>query len=178
MIKKKKPKNPATVHFLEKKGARAIYSYCIQHYRFWCKMIWRYFQKLRKKPFLTCRLLRQGHPLSLLPANLQYWGLHSQRAVYIVHCRHFSFLQLPFVLPNKTHSWCIVYGTLSLQTIQGRQRAIQFRQCQVDSHWESGPSFYYIQVASGTASQLSMWWSWKVSDQRFCSSPHSTNTTL
>lgn len=137
--------------------------------------------KIKKRTFLTCRLLRQGHPLNLLPANLQYWGLHSQRAVYTVHCRHFSFLQLPFVLPNKTHIWCIVHGTVSLQTTEGRQQAIQLRQCQVESHWvedEPGPSSYYIQVASGTASPLSTWWSWKVSDQRFCSSPHSTNTTL
>lgn len=102
--------------------------------------------KIKKRIFLTCRLLRQGHPLNLLPANLQYWGLHSQRAVYIVHCRHFSFLQLPFVLPNKTHIWCIIHGTVSLKTTERRQQAIQLRKCQVYSHWEPGPSSYYIQI--------------------------------
>lgn len=96
--------------------------------------------KIKKKACLTYILLRRGRPLNLLPANLQYWGLHSQRAVYIVHCRHFSFLQLPFVLPNKIHIWYIIHGTVSLKTTEGRQRAIQLsmvtglsRRCQVYS---------------------------------------------
>lgn len=123
------------------------------------------FQKIKKKTFLTCRLLRQGHPLNLLPANLQYWGLHSQRAVYIVHCRHFSFLQLPFVLRNKNHIWDIIHGTVSLQTTEERQQAIQLNAKDTPIGNLPGPSLYYIQIANGTASPLSMWWSRKVSKQ-------------
>lgn len=121
---------------------------------------------MKKKPFLTCTLLRWGHPLNLLPANPRYWGPHSQKAVCIVRCRHFSFLQLPFVLTNKIYIWCIMYKTVSLKTTEERQGAIQLCMvtalcmgCQVYSANLVHLSLHYIRITNGSGNPLMMGWS-------------------